>query len=376
MANIKEVFGSLKGLNIRGDGLYDDYGTRVYSVRGDELYDVYGTKLYSVRGEYIINPYGTSLFEIRGDELYTRTGSRVTSFDDLDESRGNTDNSNVGSDVNVSNDDDYDNANLEEEDKKSDDYNGNIDETSHVPDKLFFQFSSSYKNRNYVKARDCLVEAAKMGCKYAQFSLAKLRNGKDGYYIFYFDPRINFYMWSLALKSSMGMKIDEEEAKYWLRKAAQRGHPIAQFELGDEFYLKGDIENAKHWLTLAANNLTAHYASHNGDPFSEESKKAVQKKLKNINEGKKYGDCYIATCVYGSYDCQEVWTLRRYRDSELSTSIFGRYFIQIYYAVSPKIVKLFGNNKWFHKLWKPVIDCIVHKLQKRGIVSGQYTNLE
>ena len=25
------------------------------------------------------------------------------------------------------------------------------------------------------------------------------------------------------------------------------------------------------------------------------------------------GGCYIATCVYGSYDCPEVWTLRRFR---------------------------------------------------------------
>lgn len=24
--------------------------------------------------------------------------------------------------------------------------------------------------------------------------------------------------------------------------------------------------------------------------------------------------CYVATCVYGSYDCPEVWTLRRFRD--------------------------------------------------------------
>ena len=26
------------------------------------------------------------------------------------------------------------------------------------------------------------------------------------------------------------------------------------------------------------------------------------------------GGCYVATAVYGSYDCPEVWVLRRYRD--------------------------------------------------------------
>jgi len=76
--------------------------------------------------------------------------------------------------------------------------------------------------------------------------------------------------------------------------------------------------------------------------------------------------CYVATCVYGSYDCTEVWTLRQFRDNELSNLWLGRQFIRIYYAVSPKIVELFGNKKWFTKLWKPIIDKIVCKLQNSG----------
>ena len=34
---------------------------------------------------------------------------------------------------------------------------------------------------------------------------------------------------------------------------------------------------------------------------------------RNIEEVKK-GGCYVATAVYGSYDCPQVWTLRRVRD--------------------------------------------------------------
>jgi len=34
------------------------------------------------------------------------------------------------------------------------------------------------------------------------------------------------------------------------------------------------------------------------------------------------------------------------------------------YTISPKIVELFGNKKWFSKLWKPIIDKIVCKLRK------------
>ena len=51
--------------------------------------------------------------------------------------------------------------------------------------------------------------------------------------------------------------------------------------------------------------------------------------------------CYIATAVYGSYDCTEVWVLRRYRDYNLDTNIFGKIFIKLYYAISPTVVKLF-----------------------------------
>ena len=56
------------------------------------------------------------------------------------------------------------------------------------------------------------------------------------------------------------------------------------------------------------------------------------------------GGCYVATCVYGSYDCPEVWTLRRFRDNTLEKSIFGRAFIKMYYAISPTIVKIFRNT--------------------------------
>ena len=58
----------------------------------------------------------------------------------------------------------------------------------------------------------------------------------------------------------------------------------------------------------------------------------------------KQGGCYVATCVYGSYDCPQVWTLRRYRDYTLAETWYGRLFIHTYYAISPTIVKLFGNS--------------------------------
>lgn len=77
---------------------------------------------------------------------------------------------------------------------------------------------------------------------------------------------------------------------------------------------------------------------------------STQKSQKNS------GGCYVATCVYGSYDCPQVWTLRRFRDFKLSKSLFGRLFIKVYYKISPKIVKLFGNQNWFKVFWKKQLD--------------------
>lgn len=82
--------------------------------------------------------------------------------------------------------------------------------------------------------------------------------------------------------------------------------------------------------------------------------------------------CYVATAVYGSYDCPEVWTLRRYRDNQLAQTWYGRLFIYTYYAISPTIVKWFGDTGWFKKMWKGKLDKMVSNLQSKGIESTPY----
>lgn len=87
---------------------------------------------------------------------------------------------------------------------------------------------------------------------------------------------------------------------------------------------------------------------------------------------KSRGGCYVATAVYGSYDCPQVWTLRRYRDYTLSSTWHGRLFIRTYYAISPTLVKWFGDTKWFKKLWKVPLDRKIAKLQSHGVESTPY----
>lgn len=78
------------------------------------------------------------------------------------------------------------------------------------------------------------------------------------------------------------------------------------------------------------------------------------------NEG-----CYIATCVYGSYDCPEVMVLRRFRDNVLKKSLPGRAFVKTYYALSPTAVRLFGNTKPFRVFWRTVLDKFIKELENK-----------
>jgi len=82
--------------------------------------------------------------------------------------------------------------------------------------------------------------------------------------------------------------------------------------------------------------------------------------------------CYIATCVYGSYDCPQVWTLRRYRDCTLSKTWYGRVFVSIYYVISPTLVKWFGHTKWFKSMWRDILDGIVKRLQNSSVENAAY----
>lgn len=93
-------------------------------------------------------------------------------------------------------------------------------------------------------------------------------------------------------------------------------------------------------------------------------------------ESKSTGGCYVATAVYGSYDCPQVWTLRRYRDYALAKTWWGRAFIHIYYAISPSFVKYFGNLDWFKNLLHKKLDSLVRKLQENGYNSQPYEDRE
>ena len=98
----------------------------------------------------------------------------------------------------------------------------------------------------------------------------------------------------------------------------------------------------------------------------------IQELITRHTKDESTGGCYVATAVYGSYDCPQVWTLRRFRDYTLAETWYGRAFIKAYYAVSPTLVKWFGHTKWFKRMWKGKLDSMVAKLNAEGVEDTPY----
>lgn len=86
------------------------------------------------------------------------------------------------------------------------------------------------------------------------------------------------------------------------------------------------------------------------------------------------GGCYLATAVYGSYDCPEVWTLRRFRDYRLAKTAIGRLFIRAYYAASPAFIKRFGSAEWFNMVFRAPLTLLVRACRRRGYSDLPYTD--
>lgn len=82
--------------------------------------------------------------------------------------------------------------------------------------------------------------------------------------------------------------------------------------------------------------------------------------------------CYIATAIYNSYNCPEVWTLRRFRDNILLECLFGKIFVRIYYFISPTVVKYLGETKIFNITFKFVLNKLVLYLNNNGFENTKY----
>jgi len=135
--------------------------------------------------------------------------------------------------------------------------------------------------------------------------------------------------------------------------------------------------NIKNWARALGVSEIQHMDVYDSYRIMENVQTGVKrdvtpKKETTSSDGSSSGGCYIATCVYGSYDCPEVWTLRRFRDQVLQKSILGRCFVRVYYATSPSLVRKFGQRAWFCSMGRMWLDKLVRKLRANGVESSPY----
>lgn len=69
-----------------------------------------------------------------------------------------------------------------------------------------------------------------------------------------------------------------------------------------------------------------------------------------------------------------MWVLRRFRDQVLTESAIGRFFITIYYMVSPRIVSVLGNTPGFRRISQRALDAFVAALRSRGVLDTPYSD--
>ena len=196
---------------------------------------------------------------------------------------------------------------------------------------------------------------------------------------------------------------NEQLALKWMKRAAESGNSVAQNSLGlhyvDENNAERNFQEAVKWFEKAAlqgdmdgefnmglcyltgqgvvadrNKSIEYFEKAAGQGYGNAQKYLDELMLQrdSVNHAKKTGGCYIATAVYGSYDCPEVWTLRRYRDYSLAMTKCGSIFIKVYYIISPILVKCFGDTTWFKKFFKNKLDNMVKKLKQKGIADTRY----
>jgi len=142
---------------------------------------------------------------------------------------------------------------------------------------------------------------------------------------------------------------------------------VAESGLGHNIYIRFSDGKEEYWSYVTSVNPVNR--SEIKKAAYEFNRRAAL--LKGESPPKDAG-CYVATCVYGSYDCPEVWTLRRYRDDTLGSTWYGRLFIRTYYAISPTLVKWFGHTRWFKRMWRGKLDRMVKRLQDSGVESTPY----
>ena len=116
---------------------------------------------------------------------------------------------------------------------------------------------------------------------------------------------------------------------------------------------------ASRAIDYAPEEIASHYRSSIKDTlqFIEAAKRGDY----DVQTSKKSG-CYIATAVYGSYMCNEVLALRKFRDEHLQTNFAGRLVVKIYYFLSPALARHINPESAVGIFSRRILNWIVAKV--------------
>ena len=269
---------------------------------------------------------------------------------------------------------------------------------NHGCDEMWLELGDCYLNGNGVgldidEAIKCYERGVeRTECNFCRMRLGTIYSDPNGGYFNrklaedYLTPLIDVENYRAEAEFKLGLLCnnsgDIQGAVRWYMLASEENHTTAMYNLGVIFFNGDlgaqDLDKAERYFNMAARNGDSTAASDAADCRELRNRRQAQYQRSSQSSGshnpQKSGGCYVATAVYGSYDCPEVWTLRRFRDFSLAETWYGRLFIRLYYFISPALVKIFGNCSWFKSMCRSVLDEMVDKLRRNGFEDTPYND--
>ncbi len=100
--------------------------------------------------------------------------------------------------------------------------------------------------------------------------------------------------------------------------------------------------------------------------MNEDQNKSCPKcgKVAKGPKSNKSNDCFIATAAYGTPFAEEIQVLRNWRDKCLIKKDLGKFFVKIYYWLSPSISNVIKSNDNLRKLTRALLNPIVKYFKK------------
>ncbi len=192
-------------------------------------------------------------------------------------------------------------------------------------------------------------------------------------YLLVYEKCIDYSL--LIVSNMVAQKYYDLESKINFAKEHVPGVVCLQVKLGDVCNRYGLHKQALDAWKASTAFFSTKYSNVFNFIDDDDTKNPIIKRIQSLDPEYKpesSSGCYVATAVYGSYDCPQVWTLRRFRDNILAETWYGRAFIHTYYAISPTLVKWFGHTDWFKKMWKGKLDRMVSNLNAVGVEDTPY----